>query len=324
MLNKSSYFSLINAANVSSGLMKQNHVKSQDDLTRFETGLEGLPILIAADPTVFDFDTKNVFKIDNLTVCKSIYRHSDTTYVGFKHAITNNKFLSNFDVKSEYLQLFQNLIDQNKNCLRVVAKLKQGGKRIGAFQTRNIPHFGHEAILSRMLDQCDHLVINPVLGPKKKGDVKLEILDSLFQDLAKRKYESRISFQPIIANMYYAGPWEAVHHTILRQRIGFDLFSVGRDHAGADGMYEPQEATEFISRMADKLDIDVICHSGAIYCEKCNQVLLVNDCDCGKQFTRDISGTEFRKAIFDQRVFPLADRDMQCLIQRQNLEVFEQ
>ena len=86
MLSKNSNLSLINAANVASGLMKSNHVKNEEDLTRFENGVDGLPILIAADPTVFNFDQEDVFEIPPLTVCKSIYRHLDTEYVGFKHA----------------------------------------------------------------------------------------------------------------------------------------------------------------------------------------------------------------------------------------------
>ena len=124
--------------------------------------------------------------------------------------------------------------------------------------------------------------------------------------------------------MYYAGPLEAVHHTLLRHRIGFDLFSVGRDHAGADGIYEPHEATELISELVDQLTIEVFCHGGAVYCEKCSTVLLIDDCGCGTQFARDISGTEFRKALFDRSIFPLADEGMQHLISQQNLELFEQ
>ena len=40
--------------------------------------------------------------------------------------------------------------------------------KIGAFQTRNILHLGHELIINEMLEFCDHVVINPVLGPKKR------------------------------------------------------------------------------------------------------------------------------------------------------------
>ena len=51
-----------------------------------------------------------------------------------------------------------------------------------------------------------------------------------------------MSFLPIFANMFYAGPNEALHHAILRQRVGFNVFSVGRDHAGAQGAYLPSLA----------------------------------------------------------------------------------
>ena len=37
-----------------------------------------------------------------------------------------------------------------------------------------------------MLDRCDHLVINPVIGPKKKGDITLENLDYVFSEIVSK------------------------------------------------------------------------------------------------------------------------------------------
>ena len=74
------------------------------------------------------------------------------------------------------------------------------------------PIFGHELIIKKTLESCAAiLVINPVIGPKKKGDVSVSCLNFVFNDLIKRKYKYKISFEPILANMhYYAGPREAV------------------------------------------------------------------------------------------------------------------
>ena len=34
--------------------------------------------------------------------------------------------------------------------------------------------------------------------------------------------------------MHYCGPREALHHLNLREKFGFNVFTIGRDHAGAE------------------------------------------------------------------------------------------
>ena len=91
----------------------------------------------------------------------------------------------------------EKILLQNQRVFDEVARIKETYKIVGAFQTRNIPHFGHEKIIERMLEVCDHVVINPVIGPKKSGDVKLEVLEMIYEYLILHKYEHRISFLPI-------------------------------------------------------------------------------------------------------------------------------
>ena len=60
---------------------------------------------------------------------------------------------------------------------------------------------------------------------KKKGDVNNEILKKVFIYLKKNIYKSKIVYGPVIFNMNYAGPREAIHHTYLRELLGFNEFS---------------------------------------------------------------------------------------------------
>ena len=323
MLSKSNNFNLINAANVKSGLLIKNFVRSVKELTTHNYELNGLPILIAADKTVFDFSKNDVFELSKVDLCARIYGHQDLSYIGFRHAYKTNQYISEFKVKSEFEEQFKVLINQNHNCLSRIQKLKEKKGRIGAFQTRNIPHSGHEAIIKSMLENCDHIVINPVMGPKKKGDIRFEALEKIFSNLTRRKYAGKLSFNPIIANMFYAGPKEAIHHAVLRQNLGFDLFSVGRDHAGADGYYKPNAATELIKKYSHLLNIDIMCHSGAVFCDKCKKALLLGACKCDKKYIRDIAGTEFRRELSKKRIYPLADLHMQEYILQKKFVLFE-
>ena len=323
-MDKTRFFNLINAGNINSGLLSENFVRSREDFANFPINLKGLPILIAADPAVFEFSSDDVFRISEKEIITKVYNLLNSEYVGYKHAFNSNKFLRRFTVKKSFKQIVEKIISQNRSVFDEVAKIRKKYKIVGAFQTRNIPHFGHEKIIEHMLEVCDHVVINPVIGPKKSGDVKLEVLELIYEYLISHKYEHRISFLPIFANMFYAGPNEALHHAILRQKIGFDIFSVGRDHAGAQGVYSPTSAVARLAESEKNLNIKILGHKGAVFCDTCNSAVLFGECDHDVKQYKDIAGTQFRLSIKNKEVFSFADKDMQSYLKSRNLEVFEE
>ena len=132
--------------------------------------------------------------------------------------------MSKFELKQTCRKLCYNIINKNRIVLDYLKFLKSKFKKIGAFQTRNIPHFGHEKIMNRMLENCDHLVINPLIGPKKKGDFTVDCLNHIYNYLINNKYQNKLSFKPIFANMFYAGPREAFHHMLIRKNLGLIIF----------------------------------------------------------------------------------------------------
>ena len=323
LLSNQEIFALINVANIRSSLLSTNAVTSPKEFFKFTDKANGIPILIPANKKLFYFGQNDFFHLSKKQILKSIYGLSDEKYVGFTHAFKQLSFLNNFEIKDIYKPYVDSFVKQNLNTIAQISSLKDKFKRVGAFQTRNIPHFGHEKIIQRMLDSCDHVVINPVIGPKKKGDVKLESLSDVFSFLTKSKYGAKISFQPIFANMFYAGPREAMHHALMRQRIGFQHFTVGRDHAGADHAYGPRMAPQYISQNRQQLKIDVMLHEGAACCHKCNDVILVGDCDQSSEDINDISGSDFRSSILARRIFKFADEKMQAYLLKNNMEIFE-
>ena len=323
MLTKSNYFNLINAANIASDLFGNGYVASIDQFQDFKNINLGLPILLQADRDVFDFSEDNTFIIPENSLLKTIYNLTDRDYVGFNHSFKTNKFVSSFTVKEKHKKLFQSIVTQNSETLDTIKKLKQRWHRVGAFQTRNIPHRGHEKIIQKMLLDCDHVVINPVIGPKKIGDVNIDSLRKIYEFLIKYKYDNRVSFQPIFANMFYAGPREAVHHALLRKRLGFDLFSVGRDHAGAEGAYPPEAAPNLVTALKDVIGIDVLSHQGAALCTSCNEVIIIGECNHDNASFQDITGTSFRKCLLENKLFDLADKAMQLFISDNKMKLFE-
>ena len=322
-MNKSEIFSLINAASVRSPLLHANFVTSPEGFLEFADKSKGIPILVPADKKLFDFQAGDVFTLSKSHVLQLVYAIINLSYIGFKHAFWNFEFLSNFQVKAKYRPYVQKVIDQNLKTIVHVQNLKKEFKHIGAFQTRNIPHFGHEKIIERLLEECDHIVINPLVGPKKSGDVVIERLQGIYKYISKTKYSGKLSFHPVCANMFYAGPREAVHHALIRQRIGFQHFTVGRDHAGADGAYEPEMATSLIKQNRKKFEIEVLAHNGAAFCTECDRVVLVGDCSHSIAQMVDISGSNFRASLRKKKLFKLADENMQYEIFKLKADLFE-
>ena len=168
MLSNQELFSLINVANIHSGLLRDNLITSPEKFSEFSDQMKGVPILIPADQQLFNFENKDVFELPAKQILKLVYGISDEAYVGFKHAFNQFTFLTSFEVKEDYKSYLDEMIQQNLDIVTYVTSLKKKFKHIRSFQTRKIPHFGHEKIIQRMLDSCDHIVINPVIGPKKK------------------------------------------------------------------------------------------------------------------------------------------------------------
>jgi len=323
MLNKYQENSLISAANVKSPLLEKNFANSKSAFSSFEDIAKGLPILIPADPTIFSFKKSDTFYLEDNEILDMYYRRRDKSYTGFKHSFYTNLFLNDFKILPNRQDAYSKIIDENQKSIRKINQLKSKYKILSAFQTRNIPHFGHEAIISELLSRSNHVVINPVIGPKKTGDLTLLGLKQIYEYVAQQNFSNKISFIPIRAQMFYAGPREAIHHAIIRERLGFDLFTVGRDHAGADGFFEENAAPEAVNAVSKTINIEVFTHGGAAYCKQCKKGLIVGSCDHSSDNMINVSGSEFRSHIKNFDVYEFADREMQNFLHKQKMDLFE-
>ena len=116
--------------------------------------------------------------------------------------------------------------------------------------------------------------------------------------------------------MFYSGPREAIHHSILRKNLGFDQFLVGRDHAGAENVYKPNLAYQTVKKVSKKLGIKVLAYKGSYFCKTCNRIVEKGACKYKKKKCKyeNISGKTFRKYIKNKKYFAFADKDLQNYI----------
>ncbi len=181
---------------------------------------------------------------------------------------------------------------------------ERGWKTIVGFQTRNVPHLGHEYIQKAALTFVDGLFINPVIGKKKKGDFRDEVILSAYEVLIENYYPKNAVVLAILRmEMRYAGPREAIHHAIIRKNFGCTHFIVGRDHAGVGNFYPPFAAQEIFYDYPD-LGIVPFFFKSFFYCKKCGGVVNEKICPHGDKQRVNFSGTAIRNMIQEGKTPP--------------------
>lgn len=177
---------------------------------------------------------------------------------------------------------------------------KRGWQSICAFQTRNVPHIGHEYIQKTALNITDGLFINPVIGKKKKGDFKDSLIKKTYEILSKKYFPSkRVVLGGLNYEMKYAGPKEAIHHAIMRKNFGCTHFIVGRDHAGLGNYYSPFAAHKIFQEYQN-LGITPLFFSSFFYCKKCQGVASEKTCSHPKARI-EFRGTNLREMILKRK-----------------------
>jgi sulfate adenylyltransferase len=259
-------------------------------LTNKETGVKAL------------LDVEELFSYDRKTLAKNIYSTNDSDHPG----VYSINMLKGQFVGGDVL-----LIDSMKRPFddyhltpretRVLFSEK-GWKEIAAFQTRNPPHLGHEYVQKTALTFTDGIFINPLIGKKKPGDFKDEVILRSYEALIKHYYLDERSVMAILrTSMKYAGPREAIHHAIMRKNFGCTHFIVGRDHAGVGNYYGPYDAHDIFEEFPDIGIIPIFFRSFS-RCSKCDSIVNDKICPHGAEHHTNFSGKKIRTLLREGKI----------------------
>jgi len=186
---------------------------------------------------------------------------------------------------------------------RVLFKEK-GWRTVVGFQTRNTPHIGHEYVQKTALTFTDGIFVNPVIGRKKKGDFKDEVILASYDELIKHYYlKDRAVMAILQMEMRYAGPREAIFHAIIRKNFGCSHIIIGRDHAGVGNYYPPYAAQDIFEEFPD-LGIVPLFFMSFYFCKRCNSVVNEKTCPHPPQEHINFSGTKIREILIQGKIPP--------------------
>ena len=175
----------------------------------------------------------------------------------------------------------------------------RGWRTITAFQTRNPIHRSHEYLTKVALELCDGLLIHPVVGKLKAGDIPAEIRMKCYRAMLDNYYNPETTILKVYPiEMMYGGPREALLHAIIRQNFGCSHMIIGRDHAGVGDFYGAFDAQEiFATLKPGDLHLKPINMDWTYWCYKCESIVSVKTCPHDHDDHLMISGTKLREML---------------------------
>jgi sulfate adenylyltransferase len=241
---------------------------------------------------------EEVYSFDKIACARSIYQTDDIKHPGVEKMVNMKDRLvgGKVDVIKRIEQ--SPLRKYRMTPVETRAEIsRKAWRSVVGFQTRNVPHVAHEMLQKAALNLYDGLFVNPLIGKKKQGDFKDELILSTYLALIDSYYPKQmVMFVTLHTDMRYAGPKEAIHHAIMRKNFGCSHFIVGRDHAGVGNYYHPFAAHEIFKEYND-LEIEPVFFPAFYYCKRCLMYSNERNCPHGPEFREELSGTSMRKMV---------------------------
>lgn len=282
-------------------------------------------------------DVKDVFPWDKAKYIKSVYGTERTDHPGAEMVLAEAD--KTHLIGGELMALpqpknpkFGKYVLGPKETRALVAG--KGWNAVVAFQTRNPLHRAHEYALVYGLEKLlkdgknAGAILNPLIGEVKGDDVNAEVRMETYEALITNRalgdgdsdtalwsgrgesVPDRVVLLGLDIKMFYAGPKEAVMHSIYRQNFGYTNIVIGRKHADVpykDGtaIWGDFDAQEIFGKLNGDLQIQPVKVGFAAYYESIGRVDLTENHKDEKPWSisgKDIRATLQKGELVDPRV----------------------
>ncbi len=248
------------------------------------------------------------YEYDKEDEAKHVFRTADEKHPGVAKVYAQKDIYLGGAVKAlsegPYPELYRNHYGRPAETRKIFQE--KGWTTVAAFQTRNPIHRSHEYCTKIAMEVTDGLLIHPLVGKLKPGDIPAHIRMKCYEILLEKYYpKDRVVLKVYPMEMRYGGPREAVLHAIFRQNYGCSHLIIGRDHAGVGDYYGPFDAQEIFDDLAENdLHIQPLKIDWTFWCHECDGMASMKTCPHSPEHRVLISGTKVREMLAKGKMPP--------------------